>query len=102
MDQRRRNAEDDAVLVLLDHAAPVGRRRLHAKAERILHDGVRVRGVQLADGETIEAPMVVSNLDPTTTFTRLLRGSLHRDRAQACLRGSLVCSPFSNLRRIIS
>src|SRR5918995_2573033 len=27
------NAEDDAVLVLLDHAAPIGLRRLHAETE---------------------------------------------------------------------
>ena len=31
--QRRRDAEDDAVLVVLHHAAPVGRRRLDAEAE---------------------------------------------------------------------
>lgn len=46
--------------------------RLHAKVERILHEDGRATGVQLTDGEIIEAPVVVSNLDPLTTFTRLL------------------------------
>ena len=49
-----------------------GEVRLHAKVEEILHEHGRVTGVRLAGGETIAAPIVVSNLDPTTTFTRLL------------------------------
>ena len=31
-----------------------------------------VRGVELGDGEVVTAPVVVSNLDPTATFTQLL------------------------------
>ena len=46
--------------------------RLHAKVDRILVDGGRVQGVRLVDGEVITAPVVISNLDPTATFTRLM------------------------------
>ena len=46
--------------------------RLHARAEKILIEDGRVYGVQLNDGEVITAPIVVSNLDPTNTFTRLV------------------------------
>jgi phytoene dehydrogenase-like protein len=49
-----------------------GELRLHAKVERIVVDAGRVVGVSLTDGEVISAPIVVSNLDPTATFTRLL------------------------------
>jgi phytoene dehydrogenase-like protein len=49
-----------------------GEVRLHAKVEEIVVDGGRVTGVRLVDGETITAPIVVSNLDPTATFVRLL------------------------------
>jgi phytoene dehydrogenase-like protein len=49
-----------------------GQVRLHAKVEEILTDGGRVSGVRLVDGEVIRAPIVVSNLDPTLTFTKLL------------------------------
>ena len=49
-----------------------GEVRLHAKVEEILTDGGRVTGVRLVDGEVIDAPIVVSNLDPTLTFTKLM------------------------------
>jgi phytoene dehydrogenase-like protein len=49
-----------------------GEVRLHAKVDEILTDGGRVAGVRLVDGEVIGAPVVVSNLDPTATFTRLM------------------------------
>jgi phytoene dehydrogenase-like protein len=49
-----------------------GEVRLHARVEEITTDGGRVTGVRLADGERITAPVVVSNLDPTSTFNRLL------------------------------
>jgi phytoene dehydrogenase-like protein len=39
---------------------------------RIVVDGGRVTGVAFEDGEVVTAPVVVSNLDPTTTFTQLL------------------------------
>lgn len=53
--------------------------RLHTKVERILHDGHRTTGVELTDGEVIEAPVVVSNLDPLTTMTRLIDGDVVPD-----------------------
>ena len=49
-----------------------GTLRRHAKVAKILVSGDRVRGVALAEGEEITAPVVVSNLDPTATFLGLL------------------------------
>ncbi|MGO9027947.1 MAG: phytoene desaturase family protein [Acidimicrobiales bacterium] len=49
-----------------------GTLRRHTKVSKILVSEGRVRGVQLADGEEISAPNVVSNLDPSTTFFGLL------------------------------
>jgi phytoene dehydrogenase-like protein len=49
-----------------------GELRRHAKVARVIVDAGAVRGVELADGETITAPVVVSNLDPTVTFTQLI------------------------------
>jgi len=58
------------VLKLFEAAG--GQLRRHVKAARIVVDDGAVVGVALPDGETISAPVVVSNLDPTTTFTELL------------------------------
>jgi len=41
-----------------------------------------VTGVRLGDGETISAPVVVSNLDPTATFTRLMDPGVVPDDVQ--------------------
>jgi phytoene dehydrogenase-like protein len=49
-----------------------GELRRHVKVESIEVEGNRVRGVRLADGEVITAPVVVSNLDPTATFSQLV------------------------------
>jgi phytoene dehydrogenase-like protein len=49
-----------------------GEVRLHAKVDEILTEGGRVTGVRLVDGEVVHAPIVVSNLDPTLTFTKLI------------------------------
>ncbi len=46
--------------------------RRHVKVARIVVDGGAVRGVELGDGEVVTAPVVVSNLDPTATFTHLM------------------------------
>ena len=48
-----------------------GELRRHAKVARIVVDGGSVKGVELGDGEVVTAPVVVSNLDPTTTFVDL-------------------------------
>jgi phytoene dehydrogenase-like protein len=49
-----------------------GELRLHARVARILVRDGAVGGVELDDGTTITAPVVVSNLDPTRTVTGLL------------------------------
>lgn len=49
-----------------------GELRRHVKVSRIVVAGDRVEGVALSDGEVVTAPVVVSNLDPTATFTQLL------------------------------
>src|SRR4029079_4035781 len=49
-----------------------GELRKHARVARILVKDGRVGGVELADGETVTAPVVVSNLDATNTFTELI------------------------------
>ena len=49
-----------------------GTLRLHTKVAKILVSGGQVRGVELSDGEVITAPVVASNLDPSSTFLGLL------------------------------
>jgi phytoene dehydrogenase-like protein len=49
-----------------------GELRRHVKVSRIVVDGGAVRGVELAGGDVVTAPVVVSNLDPTATVTQLL------------------------------
>ena len=49
-----------------------GELRRHVKVSKIAVSGGRVEGVVLTDGEVVTAPVVVSNLDPTATFTQLL------------------------------
>jgi phytoene dehydrogenase-like protein len=48
-----------------------GELRRHVKVARIVAPSGRVEGVETTDGEVITAPVVVSNLDPTATFTQL-------------------------------
>jgi len=47
--------------------------RLETEADEILLDKGRAAGVRLASGETLAAPLVVSNADAGHTYTRLLR-----------------------------
>ena len=49
-----------------------GELRRHVKVAGIVTEAGRVVGVRLGDGQTVSAPVVVSNLDPTATFTQLL------------------------------
>src|SRR5580700_8364995 len=51
-----------------------GELRRHVKVAKIVTSGDRVEGVALGDGDIVTAPVVVSNLDPTATFTQLLDG----------------------------
>jgi phytoene dehydrogenase-like protein len=50
--------------------------RVASPVTRIMLDGDRVSGVELAGGEQVEAGTVVSNADPQTTFFKLL-GARH-------------------------
>jgi phytoene dehydrogenase-like protein len=56
-----------------------GEIRVHSKVDRIIVEAGNVRGVRLTDGEIVTAPVVVSNLDPTSTFTRLIESELLPD-----------------------
>ena len=49
-----------------------GELRRHEKVSAIVVDRDMVKGVSLGTGEVATAPVVVSNLDPTATFTQLL------------------------------
>jgi phytoene dehydrogenase-like protein len=60
----------DHLLALFEQYGGVLQR--HVKVSRIVVSGGRVEGVALTGGETITAPIVLSNLDPTATFTQLL------------------------------
>ncbi|MEO5590223.1 MAG: phytoene desaturase [Gemmatimonadaceae bacterium] len=53
--------------------------RMNAPVERIDVDAGRVRGVVTANGEVIRAAIVVSNGDPSYTYTRLIAPQ-HRQR----------------------
>ena len=75
-----------------------GELRRHAKVGRILVDGGAVRGVELGDGEAVTAPVVVSNLDPTATFTHLLDPDSLPDTSRVGCRPSTTGPPTS--RRI--
>lgn len=65
------------------YVAAGGEVRLHCKVEEILTDGTRVSGVRLTTGEEITAPVVVSNLDPTLTLTKLLDAAVVPDDLRA-------------------
>jgi phytoene dehydrogenase-like protein len=49
--------------------------RTGARVTGIVCDGDHVRGVELADGTVLEAPLVVSACDPRETFVRWLSGA---------------------------
>ena len=49
-----------------------GELRFRTDVKKISVEGDKVTGVELRDGETISAPIVISNLDPGVTFTKLL------------------------------
>jgi phytoene dehydrogenase-like protein len=44
----------------------------HVRATRIVATRGHVEGIDLSDGSEVQAPVVVSNLDPTATFTQLI------------------------------
>jgi phytoene dehydrogenase-like protein len=63
-------AMSDHLLGLFDRSG--GELRRHVKVAKIIASEGRVHGVTLSNGTAITAPVVVSNLDPTATFTKLL------------------------------
>jgi len=60
----------DHLLSMFEHHG--GELRRHVKVSSIVVSGGRVHGVALGDEEIVTAPVVVSNLDPTATFTQLI------------------------------
>ena len=56
--------------ILAAFVAAGGTLRTNARVAGILCEGERVRGVELADGEVIEAPLVVSACDPARRSSR--------------------------------
>src|SRR5277367_5771158 len=60
---------EDLDTVFTSHGGEI---RFRTKAEKILVENDRVTGVQLRDGSTISAPVVVSNLSPDLTLTDLV------------------------------
>ncbi|UQA61207.1 phytoene desaturase family protein [Polyangium aurulentum] len=77
--------------------------RARAAVERIIVERGRVKGVLLADGERIEADLVVSSVAPTTTLHRLVGGehlSKRLLRKASVIEPSMaVFSVFLGLRR---
>ncbi|GAB1480997.1 phytoene desaturase [Paracoccaceae bacterium] len=55
-----------------------GRLRLNAEVDEILLDKGRATGVRLADGQVLQADVVVSNADAGHTYDRLLRNHPRR------------------------
>jgi phytoene dehydrogenase-like protein len=64
-----------------------GELRLKTPVARILVEGDAVVGVELRNGERITAPIVLSNLDPGVTFTKLLDPDQLPDELVARLAG---------------
>ncbi|GAA2410548.1 NAD(P)/FAD-dependent oxidoreductase [Actinomadura vinacea] len=66
------------------HGATV---RLRAPVEEVLVSGTRARGVRLASGEEILAPVVLSNADPARSMLQLLpKGTVKPDLEEAMRR----------------
>lgn len=59
---------------LVESAQKNGARfRTHADVTEILVQDGAVKGVRLADGERLDVDVVISDIDPTVTFGKLLR-----------------------------
>lgn len=71
-----------------------GRVRTRARVERIAVEGGRVRGVHLADGEAVRAPVVVSTADIKQTFLGLLEPSAVSPRWRAKVAGLRMATPL--------
>lgn len=74
-----------------------GQIRLRARVRRILVEGGRAAGVELASGERLSARHVLSNADPALTFGRLLppeHGVREHRKARRMLRSVSTLSVF--------
>ncbi|MDJ1009060.1 MAG: phytoene desaturase [Paracoccaceae bacterium] len=61
--------------------------RLETEADEILVENGQTRGLRLASGETLSAPLVVSNADAGHTYSRLLRNAPKRRWSEKKLNG---------------
>lgn len=52
--------------------------RLNTPVERIRHEGKRVTGITLSDGECVDAQIVVSNVDAYRLYNEMVDGRNHR------------------------
>jgi all-trans-retinol 13,14-reductase len=71
--------------------------RLRAEVDRVLVRRGRAVGVRLADGEEIEAPIVVSSIGLKNTYDRLLRDEAAVDAERAGIAGLDLAYEYMNL-----
>jgi phytoene dehydrogenase-like protein len=76
--------------------------RTGAEAASIRVEGGRARAVVLADGEVVEAGIVVSNADPKRTYLRLVPESALDPEFLAAVRGIKMDGPCGKLNLVLS
>ncbi|WP_410876955.1 phytoene desaturase family protein [Nocardia sp. A7] len=70
--------------------------RINARVAEIVVEGGRVRGVRLADGEFITAPVVVSNADLKRTYLELLDPAVVSPAKRKLVSGYTMAWPLFN------
>jgi len=75
--------------------------RLETEVAAIDEREGRVRGVTLADGSTVEAPLVVSNADPKRTFLGLCRDAALPDEFLRDVRGIRMNGPCGKVNFVL-
>ncbi len=79
--------------------------RLSTEVERITLDGDRITGVVLAGGETISAPIVVSNIGPAATLGLLGEANVPADYQETVKRAdrptAMITVNFASQERLI-
>lgn len=82
-----------------------GEVRLSTEVERILVDGDRVTGVVLAGGETLTAPVVVSNVGPAATVRLLGEDNVPADFQEVVKRNdrptAMITVNFASRERLV-
>lgn len=73
--------------------------RVSTPVERILYENGRVTGVRLRSGESLSAPLVVSNADVTPTYRRLLPELAAPERTLSQERSSSAVIFYCGVRR---